>query len=108
MLLNGAATANPGASDAMSGLASASCGTVTTSSVGRFPVACTATDNAGNVADASTTYLVAYRFPGFLSPLPQATYKVGSTIRVKFQLANASGTPIADSMAQGLSMPHVG
>jgi hypothetical protein len=102
VLLNGAATASPGASDTTSGLAAASCETVATSSVGSFPVACTATDNAGNVATTSASYLVRYQFPGFLSPLPQDSYRAGATIRVKFRLADASGTPISDAAAQGL------
>jgi hypothetical protein len=59
-------------------------------------------DNAGNVADASTTYRVTYHFPGFLSPLPQDSYRPGATIRVKFRLADASGTPLADAAAQTL------
>jgi len=102
VFLNGAATASPGASDSTSGLASASCAPVTTSSAGGFTVACTATDNAGNVANASTNYVVRYQFLGFLSPLPQESYRAGSTIRVKFRLADASGTPLADATAQSL------
>jgi hypothetical protein len=102
VFLNGAVTASPGASDSTSGLASASCAPVTTSSAGSFTVACTATDNAGNVANASTNYVVRYQFLGFLSPLPQESYRVGSTIRVKFRLADASGTPLADATAQSL------
>jgi hypothetical protein len=45
---------------------------------------------------------VTYQFPGFISPPPLDSYKVGATIRVKFRLADASGTPISDAAAQGL------
>jgi hypothetical protein len=45
---------------------------------------------------------VRYQFLGFLSPLPQDSYRAGATIRVKFQLADASGTPLADTTAQSL------
>jgi hypothetical protein len=102
VLLNGAATASPAGSDTTSGLAAASCNPATTSSAGSFTVTCTATDNAGNVANASANYVVRYQFLGFLSPLPGASYRPGATIRVKFRLADASGTPIADAAAQGL------
>jgi hypothetical protein len=102
VLLNGTATATPGASDTTSGLAAASCNPASTTSAGSFTVSCTATDNAGNVANAQASYLVRYHFPGFLSPRPQESYRAGATIRVKFRLADASGTPLADTTAQGL------
>ncbi len=50
--LNGAATASPNATDATSGVASASCAQPDTSSAGAKSVACTAADNAGNTATA--------------------------------------------------------
>jgi hypothetical protein len=46
--------------------------------------------------------MVRYQFLGFLSPLPQDSYRAGATIRVKFRLGDASGTPISDGEAQSL------
>jgi hypothetical protein len=45
---------------------------------------------------------VSYHFPGFLPPVPQGTYQRGSTIPLKFKLANAAGTPISDAAALAL------
>ncbi len=53
------ATASAGASDALSGVASSSCDSVDTGSVGSASVQCSATDNAGNVATGSASYTVA-------------------------------------------------
>lgn len=51
-------TATPNATDATSGVASQRCDNVDTTRAGRNSVTCTATDNAGNVASASLTYVV--------------------------------------------------
>jgi len=58
VLLNGSAVANPNATDTVSGLASATCDSVDSSSVGLHTVACSATDNAGNTASASASFTV--------------------------------------------------
>jgi dipeptidyl aminopeptidase/acylaminoacyl peptidase len=55
---NAAATATPNASDALSGIASQSCPSVITSTLGSHSVQCTATDNAGNAANADANYQV--------------------------------------------------
>ena len=52
------ATAAPNASDAASGIASKSCGPVSTATPGSRTVSCKATDAAGNTASASVGYLV--------------------------------------------------
>ena len=75
-----------------SGLASSSCGTVDTSTVEAKTVSCTASDNAGNPTTHAVAYHVTYGFAGFLTPLPKATQKKGSTIPLKFVLANHVGT----------------
>jgi hypothetical protein len=101
VLLNGSATVSSGASDALSGLASESCGSVDISSVGSKSVTCNATDNAGNSASASASYQVIYNFTGFFSPvdnLPTLNQvKAGSAIPVKFSLAGNQGLNILAS-----------
>jgi hypothetical protein len=101
VLLNGSATVTTNASDSLSGLASQSCGTVDTSSVGAKSVSCSATDNAGNSASASASYQVIYNFSGFFSPvdnLPTLNQvKAGSSIPVKFGLAGNQGLNILAS-----------
>jgi CSLREA domain-containing protein len=101
--LNGSATATAGATDSGSGVASQSCGTVATNTVGTKTVICTATDHAGNTTTVNAPYQVIYRFEGFLSPLSAAhtgtcpspcqfsIHKKNSTLPVKFQLKDANG-----------------
>jgi hypothetical protein len=72
-------------------------------SVGNKSVSLTGSDNAGNTTPQSCPYTVKYNFLGFLSPIPQLSYKVGSTIPVKFMLADAAGTRILDRDAQALA-----
>ena len=111
--LNGTATASAGATDSGSGIASQSCGAVSTNSVGTYSVECTSTDNAGNTSTATATYRVIYRFDGFLqpindtghsqvcsSPCPISIFKGGSTVPVKFQLKDANG-----NVVQSASLP---
>ena len=50
--------ASPNASDATSGIASASCDAVDTSTLGTRTLGCTATDNAGNSTTATLAYTV--------------------------------------------------
>jgi hypothetical protein len=96
--LGGSATATSNAFDALSGLASESCGTLDTSTAGIKSVTCTATDNAGNTAMATISYQVAYSFAGFFSPvdnLPMLnTVRAGQAIPVKFSLGGDQGLDI--------------
>ena len=98
VLLNGSATATPNASDAMSGVASASCSAINTATAGSKTVACTAKDNAGNVANASATYRVTYQFVGFAAPIDGGSAlnvaKAGPTIPLKWRVLDASGAPV--------------
>ena len=100
VVLNGTATADPGASDSVSGIASASCGAVDTSSVGAQTVNCTATDHAGNTATGQASYRVVYNFSGFFQPvdnLPTVnTTNSGSAVPLKWRLTDANGVGIAD------------
>lgn len=72
------------------------------STVGNKGVTLTGTDNAGNSTTISCPYSVKYGFSGFLSPVPQTSFKAGSTIPVKFKLKDASGRTISDRAARAL------
>jgi CSLREA domain-containing protein len=116
VLLNGSATASPNASDALSGVVSSSCDSPNTSSVGNKTLNCTATDNAGNSANALANYRVAYNFTGFFQPienLPTVNVATAeSAIPVKFSLGGyhglnifAAGYPISSPVACNASEP---
>jgi hypothetical protein len=111
-LLNAVVSATPNASDALSGIASATCDPVVTSQAGGFSVSCTATDNAGNTTTKSVSYTVKspLSFGGFLSPIASAptlnAVKAGSSVPVKFSLGGnkgldifAAGSPSSKSLA---------
>lgn len=114
VLLGGTATVTAGATDALSGVASESCGALDTSSVGIKSVTCTATDNAGNTASATVNYTVAYPWTGFFQPVDNYpvvnTVNAGQGIPVKFSLGGdyglsifASGYPASQKVNCGSS-----
>jgi hypothetical protein len=72
---------------------------------GVFEKALTGSDVAGNTTTVDCSYVVGYDFLGFLQPVPQSSYKRGSTIPVRFQLGDASGQPISDGAATALLSP---
>ncbi len=96
--LNGTATADPGASDATSGIASASCPPVDTSTIGVYTITCSATDNAGNTASASVQYTVVYKFTGFFTPVDNPpvvnTADAGQAIPLKWRITDANDVPV--------------
>jgi hypothetical protein len=98
VLLNGSATVTSNAADALSDLASQSCGTLNTSSVGAKTVTCSATDKAGNTASATANYQVGYKWSGFFQPidnLPTVNLvNAGRAIPVKFSLGGNQGLNI--------------
>ncbi len=103
VLLNGTATATPNATDALSGIVSQSCAATNTATVGSQTAACTATDSAGNTANADASYQVVnnqvvYTFAGFFQPvdnLPTINVATaGSSIPVKFSLNGNQGLNI--------------
>ncbi len=74
---------------------------IDTASIGAKSFSVNATDAAGNTASASTNYSVVYNWCGFKQPLlvPVTTYKTGSTIPVKFCVADYNGNPIGNAVA---------
>ena len=96
--LNGTATVTSGAADALSGLASESCGQLDTSTFGAKSIACTATDNAGNTSSASASYSVVFTFTGFFQPVDNLptlnSVKAGLGIPIKFSLDGNQGLAI--------------
>jgi hypothetical protein len=101
VLLNGSATADAGAQDILSGIASQSCDPVDTTNVGaNKSVSCSATDNAGNTNSASANYSVNYKFVGFSSPVDNGGFlnvvKAGQAIPLRWQLTDANNVPVTD------------
>lgn len=100
VLFNGTATADPNANDNLSGVASSSCGSVDTSSVGANSVTCSAEDNAGNTNTATANYSVQYGFIGFTSPVDnpglQNVAKAGQAIPLKWRLVDANNSPVTN------------
>jgi alpha-tubulin suppressor-like RCC1 family protein len=99
--LNGSATVTPNASDATSGLTTASCGATDAATPGVQSVACTATDSAGNTNTANASYSVVYSFTGFFEPVDNLptlnVVKAGSAIPLKFGLGGNQGLGILAS-----------
>jgi hypothetical protein len=99
--LNGSATGQPGASDALSGLASASCGAVDTSRLGARSLGCTATDLAGNVAVGNAAYTVDVGLRWVRRPTT-VRRPAGSRVTASVQLLAADGRPIPAELAASL------
>jgi hypothetical protein len=104
VLLNSTQSITVAAGDVGSGLVSNPSGSVSldTTSVGPKTKTIKVADKVGHSNSATCGYSVKYGFTGFLSPIPQSRYIAGSTIPVKFGLANAAGTRISDAAAQAL------
>jgi len=69
--------------------------------VGTFTYSATCTDRAGNASTSSATFRVVYSFGGFLQPiaLPVSSFQGGSTIPVKFSIADGAGENVATAVA---------
>ena len=96
--------AAPNATDAASGVATSSCGAIDTSTIGDHTVTCTATDRAGNTANATIHYLVGYQILGFVAP--GLKLNAGSTTPIKVALADSRGTRIPDGEAAAVAAAH--
>jgi len=103
VLLHGTATVAANASDSQPGsgldASSVACGSLDTTSIGTRTVTCTASDVAGNSAQATVSYVVQYRFLGFRVPAANSAWKAGSAITVKFGLGDVDGVAISDPEA---------
>jgi hypothetical protein len=109
VLLNSTATATPNATDALSGVASQSCGPVVTSSTGTKSVSCTATDSANNTVTKSVTYTVVSSLSGFVglnAPPALNSARAKGSISVKFDLGGDRGLQVlaaGSPTSQGIS-----
>ena len=104
VLLNGSASATVTASDGQSGLAVDPSATVPidTASVGAKTVTRTATDKVGHTTTKSCTTNVQYAYSGILQPVNadgSSIFKLGSTVPVKFSLADVAGVPAGSAVA---------
>ncbi len=90
--------ATPNGGDATSGLATASCQVVDTSSVGAKSITCTATDVAGNVYTRTVAYRVIYGFVGFTGDVvnPGSWNAAGTNQLVDFdyRIVDANGAGV--------------
>jgi sugar lactone lactonase YvrE len=97
-IVNETATAFANATDTLSGVASQSCASVNTASVGAKTVVCVAQDVAGNQRSTTKSYSVFYGFNGFLSPLVELPrtnrIKKGRTLPVSWRMVDGQGNPI--------------
>ncbi|MBM7505889.1 choice-of-anchor Q domain-containing protein [Agromyces aurantiacus] len=83
---------------------SATLGVTDVDETGVFSMPLTGWDVAGNSTTVDCDYVVGYDVSDFLQPIPQTSYKRGSTIPVKFQLADGSGL-LSDASARALLSP---
>jgi hypothetical protein len=74
-----------------------------TTTAGAKTALLTGSDVAGNTATVSCPYLVGYQFLGFFAPLGRDEFRAGSSVPVKFALADASGARISDAVASALA-----
>src|SRR5262249_41469715 len=106
IVLGANATASANAIDAVSGVATQTCGSVDTSTAGVHTVACTATDNAGNTNTATVSYVMSYNVLGFLPPVaPGSSFRRSQTVPLRIALANAIGVRIPDAEAAAMLSP---
>ena len=97
-------TASPGASDpGGSGVASASCGPISTATAGDHTVECTAVDNLGNTSNVTVHYTVQYKLSAFQAPAANSKYKRGQTVPVRIMLTDNAGLRLTDTAAAALA-----
>jgi len=101
LFLNAAHDFNLSATDALSGIASQSCGAMNTATLGTRSVTCTAVDRAGNSVSRSATYRVIYDVVPLSAPLNDSgqLYVVEAPRSVPFEwrVRDANGVAIANA-----------
>jgi len=115
LAIGSVAHADPGASDATSGVAAQSCNNgaaLDTSTAGIHTAACTARDVAGNTASATVSYTVGYGFGGFEDPVSDGelnSIKAGRSVPLTFHVtSDAAGTPVLDLDASKVKVTATG
>jgi len=105
-LLNSSLVTSWDVVDSLSGIASvngiAVGEPVDTSTVGAKAFIISAVDNAGNNATRISSYIIAYDFQGFMPPIKvnnSSVFKHGSTVPVKFRIADADGKYVSTAVA---------
>jgi len=103
------ATVSAGVSDGLSGPAAAPVSAAAdTTSVGAKTVSLTGADRAGNGSTVSCSYVVAYVFNGFSSPVDGSgvlnVVKAGRAIPLKWRLTDASGAPVTSLTTATVTM----
>jgi hypothetical protein len=83
---------------------------IDTATVGEKAFSVVAADNAGNEATVEVTYEVHYDFSGFQPPIQSDSHtaRAGSTLPVRFELADADGEPVSDAEANVSIAPAEG
>jgi len=102
VLLRGRVAVAPHATDAVSGIASSACGRVSSATVGRHTVTCTATDSAGNATSADVDYTVLYRarfLAPTVAPLLVNSLKPRHDTLLRFRLTDAARVPVSSTAA---------
>jgi alpha-tubulin suppressor-like RCC1 family protein len=101
LFLNATHNFDLNATDALSGIASQSCGALNTSTPGTRTVTCTATDRAGNSVSRSSTYRVIYDVVPLSAPLnnPGQLYLVEAPRSVPFEwrVRDANGVAVTNA-----------
>lgn len=111
VLLGGVATVTANAFDAVSGVASATCGQLDSETVGTKTVTCEASDEAGNLASVEVPYAVHFPYSGFGRPVDDQTVnrvQAGRGVVLRFSLGGdrgldilAVGSPSSQAVACG-------
>jgi len=76
---------------------------IDTSTFGKKSFTVEAVDNAGNRSEMTVTYYVKYNFSGILKPIcadGSSTFKLGSTVPVKFRLYDGEGGFVDNAVAR--------